>query len=120
MPNVMFSKTKLAPVMSLSFKSGLSSASLTAFCARPCPEALPDPMIARPLSRMTVLTSFMSTLISPVNVMTSAMPLAAVQRIWSAFREGAADGLVAKQLAQFVVANDEQCVHGLPHGFEAV
>ena len=42
-------------------------------------------MMARPLSRMTVLTSFMSTLISPVNVMTSAMPLAAVQRIWSAF-----------------------------------
>ena len=63
-PNVMFSKTKLAPVMSLSFKSGLSSASLTAFCARPCPDALPDPMMARPLSRMTVLTSFMSTLIS--------------------------------------------------------
>ena len=40
--------------------------------------------MARPLLRMTVFTSFMSTLISPVNVMTSAMPLAAVQRTWSA------------------------------------
>ena len=61
----------------------LGGQSLTAFCTRPCPDALPDPMMARPLSRMTVLTSFMSTLISPVNVMTSAMPLAAVL-IWSA------------------------------------
>ena len=83
-PKVMFKSTWSAPVMSLSLSKGLSNASVTAFAARPCPEALPDPMIARPLSRMTVLTSFMSTLISPVRVMTSAMPLAAVQRIWSA------------------------------------
>ena len=80
----MFKRTWSAPVMSLSFSKGLSSASVTALAARPWPDALPDPMMARPLSRMTVLTSFMSTLISPVRVMTSAMPLAAVQRIWSA------------------------------------
>ena len=34
--------------------------------------------------------------------------------------EGAPDGLVAKQFAQLVVANDEQRIHGLPHGFEPI
>ena len=33
--------------------------------------------------------------------------------------EGAADGLVAKQLAQLVVADDEQGVYGGAHGFKA-
>ena len=80
----MFNRTKLAPVMSLSLSNGDSSASLTALKARPSPEAFPEPIMARPLFFITVLTSFMSTLISPVKVMTSAMPLAAVQSTSSA------------------------------------
>ncbi len=84
LPNVMFNKTKCAPVMSQSLSRGDSNASITAVRARPSPDAFPDPMMARPELRMTVFTSFMSTLISPVRVMTSAMPLAAVQRISSA------------------------------------
>ena len=32
--------------------------------------------------------------------------------------KGTADGLVAKQLPEFVVADDEQGVHGLAHGVE--
>ena len=88
-PKVMLSRTKFAPVMSQSLSRGDSNASVTAVRARPSPLALPEPMMARPELRMTVLTSFMSTLISPVSVMTSAMPLAAVQRISSALLKAA-------------------------------
>ena len=75
--------------MSQSFRRGDSSASITAVRARPSPDAVPEPMIARPEFRITVFTSFMSTLISPVSVMTSAIPLAAVHSISSALLNAA-------------------------------
>ena len=63
--------------MSLLFRSGLSKASSITLRARFSPEACAAPMMAMPLSVITVFTSAKSTLMYPGKVIISAMPLTA-------------------------------------------
>ena len=68
----------LAPNISLLFSRGLFKASAITRLARSSPEAFAAPIIAIPLSVITVLTSAKSTFIYPGNVIISAIPLAAI------------------------------------------
>ena len=69
----------------LSFRSGEFNAFSTHFIALFSPSASAEPIIATPLSFITVLTSLKSTLICPVTEITSAIPLAAIAKTSSAF-----------------------------------
>ncbi len=79
MPAVMLTRMPLAPARSISSSKGLLMAASAASRARCSPLALPVPIIACPISAMTVLMSAKSTLMRPGQVMSSAIP-------WVAFR----------------------------------
>ncbi|MNN13710.1 hypothetical protein D3C81_1267490 [compost metagenome] len=67
----------LAPARFTSSSSGFWMADSAAACARSSPRAVPVPIIARPISDMTVRTSAKSTLIRPGRTIRSAMPCTA-------------------------------------------
>ena len=81
---VILSRSHLAPRISLSLRSGELSASSTACRARFSPVAVALPRMATPPFFITVHTSAKSTLIWPVEVITSVIHFAAVARISSA------------------------------------
>src|ERR1700722_19745159 len=68
----------------MSSRSGEETAASAAIRARPSPLAAPEPIIAMPVSAITVRTSAKSTLMSPGRVMSSAMPCTAPCRTWFA------------------------------------
>ena len=73
----MFTSRPLAPLRSMSSKSGLLIDRSAASRARPSPVAVPVPIMAEPISDMTVFTSAKSTLIIPGRMMRSAIPCTA-------------------------------------------
>src|SRR3989337_2273214 len=73
-PAVILTNTPLAPLKSTSSKSGLEIAAWAALRARPSPRAFAVPIIAMPISDITVRTSAKSTLINPGLVINSAIP----------------------------------------------
>ena len=93
----MFRSTYLAPLMLLSLSSGEASALSTHFNALSSPSASDEPIIATPLSFITVFTSLKSTLICPVTEMTSAIPLAAMANTSSACSKA----LISERLPYF-------------------
>src|ERR1700691_824037 len=76
-PAVTFTRMPWAPERLMSSSSGLEIAASAASRARSSPAALPDPIIAIPVSDMTVRTSAKSTLIKPGRVISSAIPCTA-------------------------------------------
>ncbi len=74
---VMLTSTPRAPARFTSSSSGLATAWLAASAARCGPEATAEPIIAMPISDMTVRTSAKSTFTRPGHLMTSAMPATA-------------------------------------------
>src|SRR5947207_2836224 len=68
----------------MSSRSGEETAASAAARARPSPLAAPDPIIAMPVSAITVRTSAKSTLMRPGRVMSSAMPWTAPCNTWFA------------------------------------
>ena len=76
-PAVTLTRIPRAPLRSTSSSNGQAMAISAAWRARSSPVALPEPIIARPFSDITVLTSAKSTLIMPGRVMSSAMPCTA-------------------------------------------
>ena len=76
-PLMIFNNTWRAPVISLSFNKGELRASSTALIARFSPLATPEPIMALPLSFITVFTSLKSTLICMCKLIISAIDLAA-------------------------------------------
>ena len=73
----MLTRMPLAPARFTSSSSGFWIADSAAACARSSPRAVPVPIIARPISDMTVRTSAKSTLIRPGRTIRSAMPCTA-------------------------------------------
>ena len=73
----MFTKMPRAPLKSMSSSSGLLIARSAASRARPSPLAVPVPIMAEPISDMTVRTSAKSTFTKPGRMMRSAMPCTA-------------------------------------------
>ncbi len=67
----------MRPARLMSSSNGLEMAASAASRARSSPDAVPDPIMAMPVSDMTVRTSAKSTLIRPGRVMSSAMPCTA-------------------------------------------
>src|SRR6185503_6311735 len=76
-PAVTFTSTPLAPDKLMSSSSGLEMAASAAMRARSWPLATPEPIIAMPISDITVRTSAKSTLMRPGRVMSSAIPCTA-------------------------------------------
>ena len=76
-PAVILTKIPLAPRKSTSSSSGLRTAASAASRARSSPRATPVPIIAMPISDITVRTSAKSTLIIPGRVIRSAIPCTA-------------------------------------------
>jgi hypothetical protein len=77
MPAVTLTRMPLAPARLMSSSSGLEIAASAASRARSSPVARPEPIIAMPISDITVRTSAKSTLIRPGRVISSAMPCTA-------------------------------------------
>ena len=77
-PETIFNNTCWAPVISLSFKSGESNASVTASIALFSPLAIAWPISAVPLFSNTFLASFRSILTTMCWEITSAIPFVAV------------------------------------------
>ena len=71
---VTFTRIPLAPERLTSSNSGLEIAASAASLALPSPDDTPEPIIAIPISDMTVLTSAKSTFIVPGVVINSAIP----------------------------------------------
>ena len=76
-PAAILTKMPRAPEKSISSKSGLRTAASAASKARLPPTAAPLPIIAMPISDITVRTSAKSTLIIPGRMIRSAMPCTA-------------------------------------------
>ena len=76
-PAVIFTRIPRAPAKSTSSSRGLEIAASAASCALSSPEAVPEPIIAVPISDITVRTSAKSTLIKPGRVINSAIPCTA-------------------------------------------
>ena len=76
-PAVILTKIPRAPCRFTSSSRGLRIAASAASRARSAPTAVPVPIIAMPISDITVLTSAKSTLIMPGFIIRSAMPLTA-------------------------------------------
>ena len=76
-PAVIFTRMPRAPSRLTSSSSGLRIAASAASLARSGPDACPVPIIAIPISDITVFTSAKSTLIIPGFMMRSAIPLTA-------------------------------------------
>ena len=68
----------------MSSSSGDDTAASAASRARPSPLAAPEPIIAMPVSAITVRTSAKSTLMRPGRVISSAMPCTAPCSTWLA------------------------------------
>ena len=79
-PAVMLTRMPRAPCRSMSSSSGLSTAASAAMRARPSPVERPEPIMAMPISDITVFTSAKSTLIMPGRMMRSAIPCTAPSR----------------------------------------
>ena len=77
----------VAPLRLMSSSSGLDAAASAASRARSSPDATPEPIIAMPISDMTVRTSAKSTLIRPGRVISSAIPCTAPCSTWFADTE---------------------------------
>src|SRR3990167_6043339 len=77
MPAVILTNTPFAPLKSMSSNNGLEMAIAAASRARFSPLATPVPIIAMPISDITVRTSAKSTLIKPGRVIKSAIPFTA-------------------------------------------
>ena len=73
-PAVILTRTPRAPVISTSSNNGLEIAASAAKRARFSPDATPVPIMAMPISDITVRTSAKSTLINPGRVINSAIP----------------------------------------------
>jgi hypothetical protein len=73
LPPVIEIRRPLAPRIVVSSSSGLAIAASAARSARCSPEASPVPIIALPISRMTVRTSAKSRLIRPSFTIKSVM-----------------------------------------------
>src|SRR5438477_447143 len=84
MPALTFTRIPCAPARLMSSRSGEETAASAAARARPSPLAAPDPIIAMPVSAITVRTSAKSTLMRPGRVMSSAMPCTAPCNTWFA------------------------------------
>src|SRR5579862_9376918 len=84
MPAVTFTRMPWAPARLISSKRGDETAASAASRARPSPEAAPEPIMAIPVSAITVRTSAKSTLIRPGRVISSAMPCTAPCNTWLA------------------------------------
>ena len=76
-PAVTFTRIPRAPCRSTSSNSGLRIADSAASRARPSPDDRPVPIMAIPISDITVRTSAKSTLIIPGRMMRSAIPCTA-------------------------------------------
>ena len=76
-PAVILTRIPRAPAKSTSSSNGLEIAASAASSARSSPEATPVPIIAVPISLITVRTSAKSTLIRPGRVINSAIPCTA-------------------------------------------
>ena len=76
-PAAMLTRIPLAPRRSISSSSGLRMAASAASSARLSPRATALPIIAMPISDITVRTSAKSTLIMPGRVIRSAIPCTA-------------------------------------------
>ena len=74
---MIFTKTPRAPERFKSSSNGLDTACSAATRARSMPEANAEPIIATPISDITVLTSAKSTFTNPGQLMTSAIPATA-------------------------------------------
>ena len=74
---VIFTSMPRAPEISKPSRNGLNNAPLTASAARLSPAAADEPIIALPISCITVVTSAKSTLIRPWRVISSAIPCTA-------------------------------------------
>ena len=83
-PPVMLMMTPLAPRIDTSSSSGLAMAFSAASIARRSPVASPVPIIALPISDMTVRISAKSRLISPGMIIRSVMPRTPWCSTWSA------------------------------------
>ena len=79
-PAVMFTRMPRAPLRSMSSSSGLLIARSAASLARLSPLALPVPIIADPISDITVRTSAKSTFTRPGRMIRSAIPCTAPNR----------------------------------------
>src|SRR5262245_34045295 len=76
-PAVTLTRIPCAPARLMSSRSGEDTAISAATFARCSPVPMPEPIIARPVSDITVRTSAKSTLMRPGRVMSSAMPCTA-------------------------------------------
>src|SRR5437764_7665637 len=84
MPALTLTRMPCAPSRLMSSSNGDDTAASAAARARPSPLAAPDPIIAMPVSPITVRTSAKSTLMRPGRVMSSAMPCTAPCNTWFA------------------------------------
>jgi hypothetical protein len=95
----------------MSSSSGLEIAASAASRARSSPEALPDPIIAMPVSDITVRTSAKSTLIKPGRVISSAMPCTApCSTVFAALNASSSVVVAAEHRQQLLVRNRDQGV----------
>ena len=90
LPPVMEMSRPRAPRMVVSSSSGLEIAASAAASARFSPEASPVPIIALPISRMTVRTSAKSRLMRPSLTMRSVMQATPEYSTWSAMAKASA------------------------------
>ena len=81
---VMLTSTPRAPDSSIPSSSGLATAPSAAMRARSTPAATAEPIMALPISCITVRTSSKSTLTRPGTLMISAMPPTALRSTLSA------------------------------------
>ena len=86
-PELTFTNMPLAPARLTSSSNGLDMADSAALRARSSPEARPAPIMAIPISPITVRTSAKSTFIRPGEVISSAMPCTACNNTSLAVRK---------------------------------
>jgi hypothetical protein len=106
----MLTSTPRAPDRLTSSSSGEATACSAAMRARShrVPAASAEPIIAMPISPITVRTSAKSTLTRPGTLMISAMPPTALRSTLSAALKHPRGGVVAEHVDQLVVEDDDQ------------
>ncbi len=111
MPPVMLMSTPLAPFIDTSSSSGLEMAASAAFSARSSPSASPVPIIALPISLITVLMSAKSRLMRPGIMMRSVDAAHARMQHVVGHGEGLGEGgAVVGDAEQVLVRDDDQRV----------
>ena len=97
-PAAMLTNTPRAPVKSISSSNGERIADSAASLARSSPLALPLPIMAIPISDITVRTSAKSTLIIPGLIMRSAIPCTAPDKTSSTEPNASSKGVFSPRM----------------------